>query len=57
MILNRLYPHYLLAKMFQEEGNIEKVKQQAKILLEMPIKVPSMAVFEMQEEMKTLLNK
>lgn len=57
MIPNRLYPHYLLAKMFQEEGNIEKAKQQAKILLEMPIKVPSMVAFEMQEEMKTLLNK
>lgn len=56
MIPNRLYPHYLLAKMYQESNNIEKAKQQAKILLEMPIKVPSMAAFEMQEEMKRLLN-
>lgn len=55
MTPNRLYPHYLLAIMYEASGNIKKAKQQAEILLKMPVKVPSMAVFEMQEEMDTTL--
>ncbi|CEN43392.1 putative ATP synthase F0, A subunit [Capnocytophaga canis] len=56
MTPNRFYPVYLLAKMYEEKGDLEKAKQQANILLQKPIKIPSMAIFEMQEEMKTLLN-
>ncbi len=57
MTPNRLYPHYLLAKMYEEKGDLIKAKKQAEILLKMPVKVPSMAIFEMQEEMKIILEK
>lgn len=57
MIPNRLYPIYLLAKMYEEKGDLDQAKKQAKILLEMPIKVPSMAIFQMQKEMDNLLER
>lgn len=57
MIPNRLYPVYLLAKMYEEKYDFKNARKQAKKLLQMPVKVPSRAVFEMQEEMKSLLNK
>lgn len=57
MIPNRLYPVYLLTKMYEEKGDLKNAKERAEKLLKIPTKVPSMAVFEMQEEMKNILNK
>ncbi len=55
----RLYPYYLLAKLYNEPGylNIEKAKQMAKIVLTKAPKVHSRAVDEMREEMKHLLSR
>lgn len=56
MIPNQLYPVFLLAKMYEEKGDLKNAKEQAQKLLQMPVKVASMAVFEMQEEMKNILD-
>ena len=55
MIPNRLYPHYLLAKMYEKQENFTKAKQEATIILQMPVKIPSIATYQIREEMKELL--
>ena len=55
MVPNRFYPKYLLAKMYQESGHIEKAKATARELLSKPVKVESTAIREIREEMKLLL--
>lgn len=55
MIPNRMYPHYLLAKMYLEKGDKEKAIQKAQFILKMPVKVASSATQEMKNEMKTFL--
>ena len=52
---NRLYPHYLLAKLYLETGDEEKAIHMAEIVLTKEPKVMSRAVEEMREEMKKLL--
>lgn len=58
IIPERLYPYYLLAKLYTEPGflNKEKAKQMATIVVTKPPKVHSKAVEEMREEMKLLLS-
>jgi len=56
MIPNRFYPKYLLAKMYQESGQIEKAKSTAKELLSKPVKVESTAIMEIRDEMKLIID-
>jgi len=57
IVPNRHYPLYLLMKLYQETGQTDKAKAMANVLLEKPIKVPSTAIREMQEEArKTIEN-
>ncbi len=51
----KLYPIYLLAKLYEAEGEKEKAMEMANYLLNMEVKVPSPAITEMREEMNTLL--
>lgn len=57
MTPNRLYPHYLLVKMYQEKGDIKKAKRHAEILVKTPIKVPSTIALQIKEEMKDFIDK
>jgi tetratricopeptide (TPR) repeat protein len=54
LVPNRLYPHYLLAKMYHETGYKEKAELETNIVLTKPPKVESMAVKEMREELVKL---
>ena len=54
IVPNRLYPHYLLAKLYMETGEKEKAVREAEIVLTKEPKVMSRAVEEMREEMKNL---
>ena len=56
IVPNRHYPLYLLMKLYEETGQIDKAKAMADALLEKPIKVPSTAIREMQEEAKKITN-
>jgi tetratricopeptide (TPR) repeat protein len=51
---NRLYPHYLLAKLYYETGQKEKAEAETDIVLTKPPKVESTAVKEMREELIAL---
>jgi tetratricopeptide (TPR) repeat protein len=51
LVPNRLYPHYLLAKLYHEMGLKEKMESEINIVLTKPPKVESMAVKEMGEEL------
>jgi hypothetical protein len=53
----RMYPKYLLAKLYNETGQTEKAKELANQLLEMEVKVESTAVEEIRQEMNMILNK
>jgi len=55
MVPNLLYPHYLLAKMYLESGQVEKAKSKACYVIEKKPKVASMATREMKEEMIQML--
>lgn len=55
MAPNRFYPHYLLAKLYQVSNEPEKAKAKAREILNKPVKVPSPAIKEMKEEMKSIL--
>jgi O-antigen ligase len=55
LVPNRLYPHYLLAKLYHEMGLLEKAESEANIVLTKPPKVDSKAGEEMREELKELL--
>lgn len=54
---NRIYPYYLLAKLYAEPGyrQLEKLKSIAEIVLTKEPKVQSTAVKEMREEVKKLV--
>lgn len=54
---SRFYPKYLLAKLYDENGQVEKAVAVAEELLKKEVKVESTAVEEMQTEMKNILNK
>jgi tetratricopeptide (TPR) repeat protein len=54
LVPNRLYPHYLLAKLYHETGQKDKMKTEINIVLTKPPKVESMAVEEMREELTQL---
>jgi tetratricopeptide (TPR) repeat protein len=51
IVPNRLYPHYLLAKLYYEMGEKNKMESEINIVLTKPPKVESMAVKEMREEL------
>jgi len=55
IVPNRHYPIYLLMKLYEENGQSEKAKAMAGVLLEKPVKIPSKAIWEMQEEAKKLM--
>jgi tetratricopeptide (TPR) repeat protein len=56
LVPNRLYPHYLLAKLYHEMRLKDKMEQEINIVMTKTPKVESMAVEEMREELKTFLN-
>jgi|GEM_PF-648386 len=55
MIPNRLFPRYLLAKMYLEKGDTLSAKHMAKEIINTNEKVVSEASLEMKEEMNELL--
>ena len=55
MVPNRLYPLYLLAKMYHESGQTDKAITTARLLLEKAPKVPSSATEEMKRDMQKLI--
>ncbi|MDR2424305.1 MAG: O-antigen ligase family protein [Prevotellaceae bacterium] len=55
LIPNRLYPFYLLAKLYSEAGMHDKAREMAKIVLTKEPKVNSPAVNEMRNEMRKLV--
>jgi tetratricopeptide (TPR) repeat protein len=57
LVPNRLYPHYLLAKLYHETGQKEKAETETDIVLNKPPKVESMAVEEMRKELIKLRTK
>jgi len=52
IVPNRIYPHYLLMKLYVETGEEEKAKAAAQIVLSKEPKVMSTAVKEMRKEAK-----
>jgi tetratricopeptide (TPR) repeat protein len=54
LVPNRLYPHYLLAKLYHEIGLNEKAQVEANIVLTKKPKVDSQAIEEMREELREL---
>jgi hypothetical protein len=56
LVPNRLYPHYLLAKLYHETGQKDKMESEINIVLTKPPKVESMAVKEMREELRAINN-
>jgi tetratricopeptide (TPR) repeat protein len=57
LVPNRLYPHYLLAKLYHEMGLNDKAEAETNIVLTKPPKVESMAIEEMREELRELKTK
>jgi len=57
IVPNRIYPHYLLALMYIDIGEMEKAQEAAQVVLTKEPKVQSTAVREMRNEMKKLLTK
>jgi uncharacterized protein HemY len=51
---SRLYPYYLLAKLYAETGSQDKASEMADIVLTKEPKVDSEAVREMREEVRAL---
>ncbi|MCF0051673.1 O-antigen ligase family protein [Dyadobacter sp. LJ53] len=56
MIPNRLYPKYLLAKLYAEQGEDDKAKALAYQVVTMKEKVPSLATREMKAHMMVYLD-
>jgi O-antigen ligase len=54
LVPSRLYPWYLLTKLYHETGLQEKVSETAEIVLTKELKVQSPAVREMREEVRKL---
>jgi tetratricopeptide (TPR) repeat protein len=57
LVPNRLYPHYLLAKLYHEMGQKEKAEAETNIVLTKQPKIESMAVKEMRDELIELKTK
>jgi O-antigen polymerase len=55
MVPGRFYPHYLLAKLYEKEGDNARALGKAREILSKEIKVPSTAITEMRNEMKMLV--
>lgn len=53
----RIYPYYLLAKLYEEWGKKEKMVETARIVLTKEPKIQSTAVKEMRTEIKKLIKK
>ena len=56
LVPNRLYPHYLLMKLYVETGEDEKAREAAATVLTKEPKVQSTAVKEMREEATKIIN-
>jgi tetratricopeptide (TPR) repeat protein len=54
IVPNRLYPHYMLAKLYYEMGLKDKMESEINIVLTKLPKVESIAVEEMREELRVL---
>jgi tetratricopeptide (TPR) repeat protein len=52
LVPNRLYPHYLLAKLYHEMGLTEKAKRETTIVMTKIPKVNSKAIEEMKNELR-----
>jgi O-antigen polymerase len=57
MVPNKFYPLYLLAKLYDENGQVEKANQIAHIIIKKKPKVSSAAVDQMQMEMYKMISK
>jgi len=55
IVPNRHYPLYLLMKLYNDTDQTQKAKDIAYALLKKPVKVPSTAISEMQEEAKQMV--
>ncbi len=55
IVPNRLYPHYLLAKLYEETGQTVKALQEAEIVQTKEPRVESMAIEEMRQEMEKII--
>ena len=55
---NRMYPHYLLMKLYADSISFDKAKcmDEANTILTMPVKIPSPAVDEMQSDARQMIN-
>jgi O-antigen polymerase len=51
MIPNRIYPRYLLAKLYMQQGDTLKASRYAEKTLQLPVKVQSQAIMQMQQEL------
>ena len=56
IVPNRVYPYYLLMKMYFETGDMDKARENAGIVLTKEPKVQSTAVKEMREEAEEIRN-
>ena len=57
MIPSRFYPHYLLARLYNESGQLEKARKKALEIMDKEVKIPSTAIEEMKREMNIILKK
>ena len=57
IVPNRIYPYYLLAKMYRESGQQQKAQEMALIVLTKEPKVHSTAIEDMRREIKKMINK
>lgn len=57
MVPHKLYPHYLMTKLYMQSGDTIKAKTKAKQVLAMNAKVNNMAEEEIKLEMKKILKK
>ena len=57
IVPSRMYPYYLLAKMYQESNQQQKAEEMARVVLTKEPKVHSTAVEEMRQEVKKIIDK
>lgn len=57
MVPHKLYPHYLLAKLYLQSGDSAKAKTKAEEVLAMNAKINNMVEYEIKQEMKHILMK
>lgn len=56
MVPNRIYPHYLLAKLYLEAGDSAQAFAKARFVLDLEPKVTSPATDEIKQEIKKIIN-